>query len=152
DERQHVDVLPQRRQTFGDRNERRQVGVEAQRVGDDEGRDSDQGVREDVERDEQAVVPPQHPTSPPAERIRGSISSPKRARLKRSACARIRCASNRRLTALPIALANASAVSSPTSTPVSPSTTVSVAPPRPRATTGQPHACASSGTIPKSSS
>ena len=41
---------------------------------------------------------------------------------------------------------------SPVNTPVPPSTTVSMAPPRPRATTGVPHACASTGTRPKSSS
>ena len=41
---------------------------------------------------------------------------------------------------------------SSTSKPVSPGTTVSSAPPRPSATTGRPHACASSGTMPKSSS
>ena len=36
--------------------------------------------------------------------------------------------------------------------PVSPSITVSVAPPRPNAMTGVPQACASTGAIPKSSS
>ena len=41
---------------------------------------------------------------------------------------------------------------SATSTPVVPGTTVSSAPPRPKATTGVPHAWASTGTIPKSSS
>ena len=40
---------------------------------------------------------------------------------------------------------------SSTSTPVTPSTTVSQAPPAPSATTGVPHACASTGTMPKSS-
>ena len=51
-----------------------------------------------------------------------------------------------------IASANAGADVSSTSVPVSPSTIVSSAPPRASATTGRPHACASSGTMPKSSS
>ena len=51
-----------------------------------------------------------------------------------------------------IAVGERLGVGSSTRTPVSPATTVSSAPPRPSATTGRPHACASSGTMPKSSS
>ena len=61
DERQHVDVLPQRRNALGDRN---QAGVEPERVGDDERRDAEQRVGEDVEGDEQPVVAVYHAADP----------------------------------------------------------------------------------------
>ena len=57
DERQQVDVLPQRRNALGDRN---QAGVEPDGVGDDERGQAEQRVRRDVERDEQPVVAPEH--------------------------------------------------------------------------------------------
>ncbi len=53
DERQDVDVLPKRRNALGNRN---QAGLEAQRVGDDEGGQAEERVGDDVKRDEQAVV------------------------------------------------------------------------------------------------
>ena len=57
DERQQVDVLPQRGHALRDRN---QAGVEAERVGEDERRQPEQRVGDDVEGDEQPVVALQH--------------------------------------------------------------------------------------------
>src|SRR4051812_991653 len=148
-ERQHVDVLPQRRHAFGDRDHLAEAGMEAERVGDHERQQRQQRVRQDVERDEQAVVAIYHDDGSATS---AAISSPKRERLNCSAWRRIVPASNRRSTASATASANASADSSSTNSPVSPGFTVSSAPPRLSATTGRPHACASSGTIPKSSS
>src|SRR5262245_30454475 len=53
DERQDVDVLPQRRNALGYGND---TGMEAERVGDDEGGKSEEGIRDDVKGDQQAVV------------------------------------------------------------------------------------------------
>src|SRR5262249_50123553 len=149
DERQHVDVLPQRRHPLRDRNQHRDAGMEAERVGGDERDQCQQRVREDVEGDKQPVVAIYHADGSATS---ADIWSPKRARLNCSAWARMAVRSKRRSTASAIASANAPDDSSSTSSPVSPGLTVSTAPPRPSATTGRPHACASSGTMPKSSS
>ena len=130
--------------------------VEADRVGDDERADAEQGVRDDVERDEQAVVTNHRAASAciVSARTSASISSPNRSRPKRSACRRMASAveaigSSARRDGIGERL---DARFRRRARPVSPATTVSSAPPRPSATTGRPHACASSGTMPKSSS
>ena len=56
-ERQHVKVLREWRLTLGDGE---QAEVEADRVGEQERDDADDGVVGDVERDEQAVEAPYH--------------------------------------------------------------------------------------------
>src|ERR1043166_4153167 len=150
DERQQVQVLPQRRNAFGDGNQSR---VKAERVGDDECGQSEQRIRRDVEGDEQPVETSEHQRGPSASAaIAPLISSTKRSRLKRSALRRMRARSNDADSAREMPSANAGAERSSTRMPVLPSTTVSVAPPRASATTGVPHACASTGTMPKSSS
>ena len=130
--------------------------LEAQGVREDERRQPEQGVGDDVEGDEQAVVAPYH-VSPgraaivshaalshlvaearPAEPFgvranRGRVESPAEHLFDRGRGKRV----GRRLVHEHAGLAG---------------TTVSSAPPRPSATTGRPHACASSGTMPKSSS
>src|SRR5439155_5170470 len=142
-------VLMERRHALRDRYEQREARVEPERIRDDEGRDRKQRVRQDVEQDEQAVMAVYHADGSATS---AAISSPKRDRLNRSACRRIAVGSNERSnersTAETIASANASAAGSSTRTPVSPGFTVSSAPPRASATTGRPHACASSGTMP----
>ncbi len=60
DERQDVDVLPQRRKALGDRDEMDDPGVEPQAVGDDESQDAEERVRDHVKGDEQTVVPIYH--------------------------------------------------------------------------------------------
>ncbi len=70
EERQHVDVLAERRLALRDRNDVGEPGLEAQQVGDDERRHPEERVRDDVERHEQAVVAPHH-GSVPAARARG---------------------------------------------------------------------------------
>jgi len=82
DERQHVDVLPQRRHAFRDRDQRAKAGVEAQRVGNDEREQRQHRVREHVERDEQPVVSIYHDAG---SAISAAISSPNRDRLNCSA-------------------------------------------------------------------
>ena len=57
DERQQVDVLPQRRNALGDRDQAR---VKPDRVGEDERRQPEQRVGHDVEGDEEPVVAPDH--------------------------------------------------------------------------------------------
>ena len=90
DERQDVQVLRERRQALRDRNQAR---VKADGVGDDEGADAEQRVGDDVERDQQAVVPDHRAASTAPPRSSASISSPKRTRPNRSACWRMRCRS-----------------------------------------------------------
>ena len=116
-------------------------------------RQPEQRVGDDVERDEQAVVPdhrrvrPRHRVDQRFHLVAEALAAEPfgvcadRGRIERPVDRRARSPS-----------ANASGVGSSTSTPVSPATTVSSAPPRPSATTGRPQACASSGTMPKSSS
>src|SRR5262245_52872124 len=154
DEWQQVEILPQRWDAFRNRN---QPGMKSDRVSEDERRQAQKRVGRHVEGDEDAVEPPQHYRrgsapcrSSPS--MRSEISCTKRSRLKRSACARIAAESHEVCVARAIASANAGADPSSTRMPVVPGTTVSTAPPRPRATTGVPHACASTGTMPKSSS
>ena len=110
--------------------------------------------RDDVERDEQPVVPRiiARARAPQSATTRFDlVAEPRRGRsARRGGGSRRRRIE--RSTASAIASAKASADGSSTSTPVSPSLTVSSAPPRPSATTGRPQACASSGTMPKSSS
>ena len=57
DERQHVDVLLDRRMAARDRD---QPGLETQQVGEEERHHAEHGVGDDVKRDEQAVVTPYH--------------------------------------------------------------------------------------------
>ena len=60
EQRQHVDVLPEGRLSFRDRDEVGEPRLEPQQVGDDERRHPEHRVRDDVERHEEAVVPPHH--------------------------------------------------------------------------------------------
>ena len=73
----------------------------------------------------------------------------KRSRENRSAFRRMAAPSNRSARARASPSANGSTPGSRTSTPVSPASTVSQAPPRPYATTGRPQAWASIMTLPK---
>ena len=73
-------------------------------------------------------------------------------RAKRDAALRSRSGSNLQSSSDLMAAAKASPVDSVTSSPVAPCVTVSHAPPRASAMTGRPHACASTGAMPKSSS
>ena len=59
-ERQHVEVLRERRLALGDREE---AGVEADEVGQHEGHRANRGVGQHVQGDEQAVVAPYHRSS-----------------------------------------------------------------------------------------
>src|SRR5262249_16215466 len=129
--------------------DRNQPGVEPDRVGDDESREAEQSVGADVEGDQQPVEPAQHQRFAS---MSAEISRRNRSRPKPSAWLRISCASNRVAAARAIASAKASADGSSTRIPLFSGTMVSTAPPRPSATTGVPQACASTGTIPKSSS
>ena len=62
-ERQHVEVLRQRRLALGDGEE---TGLEADEVGQHEGDDADRGVGQHVQRDEQTVVALYHRVPPGA--------------------------------------------------------------------------------------
>ncbi len=64
EERQDVDVLSEGWLALRDGNDVGEPRLEPQQVGDDERRHPEQRVRDDVERDEQAVVPPHHGSSP----------------------------------------------------------------------------------------
>jgi hypothetical protein len=57
DQRQQVDILPQRRDAFRNRN---QPALKPDRVGDDECRQAEQRVGDDVEGHEEAVVAAKH--------------------------------------------------------------------------------------------
>ncbi len=152
-ERQHLDVALERRVALRDG----QAALEAQHVGQHEGQRGEHRVGHDVEGDEQPVVSLYHEASPAGADIVSSISV-------RNALAEARAAerlgvppdgggverrAERPRECRPPA---PPAISDGTSTPVTPSTTVSSAPPRPSATTGRPQAWASTGTMPKSSS
>src|SRR4029079_7466529 len=147
-----VHVLAERREAFRDGNE---AALEPDDVREHECGDAEDGVGHDVERDEQAGVPSYHRAPCGAWEVwsmSASISDAKRLRPNVSACARAIAGSKGSVCTARRASAKASGRSSRTSTPVTRSSTVSLTPPRPRATTGRPQAWASTGTIPKSSS
>ena len=95
DERQHVEVVLERRHALGDRNE---PGRESKRIRGDE-REMPRSASETTwNAIEQAVVPTHHARDPfvrMASSTRASISSPNRVRPKRSAWRRMAAASNR---------------------------------------------------------
>ena len=130
--------------------------LEPQRVGDDERRHAEQRVGDDVERDEQAVVAPYHrvscgracSVSSTAAVISVRNRSRPNARRGRGCAARSKRSSRRGSSAGGERLRRGVVDQHPGL----PSHDVSRAPPRPRATTGRPHAWASTGTMPKSSS
>ena len=70
EERQQVEVLPERWLPLGDRDEIRDARLESQEIGDGERRHAEQRVGEDVEGNEQAVVPPHHRAGPRGDRLR----------------------------------------------------------------------------------
>jgi hypothetical protein len=115
--------------------------VEAQRVGEDERGHAEHRVGEDVKRDEQAVVAVYHAPAP-----RSARSSRRRSasRLKRSACGgwrpcRTVSSGLRDRVGERLGAGSSTRVRSRRARPSR------SAPPRPSATTGRPHACASSG-------
>ena len=142
DERQHVEVLREGGDAFGRGNDGRQ-DVEAKNVGEDERRHGQHRVAHDVEGDQQAVVPPHHGWASLSAMasdtaVRKSVMN--RSRENRSALARMAAGSNDSARTRASPSAKPAGDPSFTSTPVTPSTTVSHAPPSLRATTGVPHA------------
>lgn len=63
DEGQDVDILPQRWNAFRDRDD---AGVKTESVRQDERRHGDECVREEIQRDEEAVMPTQHGSTLPS--------------------------------------------------------------------------------------
>src|SRR5688572_19089978 len=152
DERHDVEVLLERGIPARHRD---QSALEPDDIGQHERPAREQRVRDHVKSDEQAVVPSYHRVPAGAaivSSITARICSRYRSREKRAAVRATAAGSKRRRATRSIAAVSDSTSGSANSTPFSPSCTVSSAPPRPSATTGRPHACASTGTIPKSSS
>src|SRR5688572_21064471 len=140
DERQEVEVLFDRWIAARHRN---QPAFEADRVGEDERPHREAHVADDVEDDEQAVVASYHRVPAGAMTVSwmtSRICCTCRWRANRSADLRMCSGSNDSRAARSSAAASASTSGSANSTPFSPSTTVSSAPPRPSATTGRPQA------------
>ena len=136
--------------------DRDEAGVEPQRVGDDERRHAEQRVGEDVERDEQPVVPVHH-----ARLVAASVSRDQRFDLVAEPLAAEPFGvtpDGRRVepvgrAARLMASANAAGDGSSTRKPgFAVDDRFDARRRAPSATTGRPHACASSGTMPKSSS
>ena len=70
EQRQEIEVLSERWLPFCDRDEVGDPGLEPKEIGDDERRHTEQRVGDDVEGDEQPVVPPHHRAGPPESRLR----------------------------------------------------------------------------------
>ena len=90
DERQDVEVLRERRLPLRCRDE---AGLEANEIREDERHHAQQGVGDDVERNQQPVVAPYHRCPAGAAMVSSTTcmtSAAKRSRLKRSACRRMR--------------------------------------------------------------
>ena len=143
DERQHRDVLRKRRVAFDDRN---QAAGKSNQVGEAERHDAEHGIRGHVKGHQQAAVASKHgrwrPESSGQTPPRRTAPRAGESRPNQTASAwRARCRPR-----------TPPGDDSSTSTPVTPSITVSSAPPRASATTGRPQACASTGAMPKSSS
>ena len=65
EQRQDIEVLPERWLPLGDRDEISDPRLEPEEIGDDERRHTEQRVGDDVEGDEQAVVSPHHRAGSP---------------------------------------------------------------------------------------
>ena len=125
--------------------------MESQRVSDDECGHAEYRVAEDVEGDEQPVIPVHHDWSGLADHRFNLVAEPRAAKSFGVAPdhGRVELA----IDGAPDRLGKGGgAWRRRRESRFPPDTTVSIAPPRAYATTGRPHACASSGTIPKSSS